>query len=87
MQVPDLILTDHRRFAAAALKNTGRAIQQCAFPFVNHRWMHAEPARQFRHGRLAIQRLQCHLGLNSGACCFPFDIFDLHRGEDQQTAN
>ncbi|CAN0601862.1 unnamed protein product, partial [Ectocarpus sp. 12 AP-2014] len=25
--------------------------------------------------------------LNSGACCFRFDIFDLLRGEDQQTAN
>ncbi|WP_211243764.1 hypothetical protein, partial [Paracoccus hibiscisoli] len=25
--------------------------------------------------------------LNSGACCFRFDIVDLLRNEDQQTAN
>jgi hypothetical protein len=44
---------------------------------IDHRRMHAEPARQFRHGPLAFQRLKCR---------FRFDIVDLPRDEDLQTA-
>jgi hypothetical protein len=77
MQIPDLILIDHRRLAATAFKDTGRAIEQRAFPLIDHRRMHAEPARQFRHGLLAFQRLKCR---------FRLDIVDLPRDEDQQTA-
>ncbi len=40
VQVPDLILIDHRRFAAAALKNARCAIQQRAFRLVDNRWIH-----------------------------------------------
>lgn len=63
MQIPDLILIDHRRLAATAFKDTGRAIEQRAFSLIDHRRMHAEPARQLRHGPLAFQHLKCHLRL------------------------
>lgn len=49
--------------------------------------MHAEPARQILHRRLAFQRLKPHLHFERRACCFRFDVFDLLRGKDQQTAN
>ena len=77
MQIPDLILIDHRRLAATAFKDTGRAIEQrvgpendsldrfliLSTPLIDHRRMHAELARKLRHGRLAFQRLKCHLRL------------------------
>jgi hypothetical protein len=63
VQVPDLVCSDHRCMAAAAFKDTGGALKQGAFPLVDHRRMHTEPARQFRHGLLTFQRLQGHLRL------------------------
>jgi hypothetical protein len=101
VQVPDLIFIDQRRLPAAAFKDTGRAIEQRTFPLIDYRPVNTEPARQLRHvvrayaAPLEPRSLQsppfsassATFALNSGACCFRFDIFHLLRGEDQQTAN
>jgi len=87
MQVPNLILVDDRRLAAAAPKDTRRPVQQCAF-----HWLiivECTPSRLAGSDTVAspFSASSATFALNPGACCFRFDIFDLLRGEDQQTAS
>lgn len=72
-----------KSMAPTAFEDTGRAIEQRALPVIDHRRVHTEPARQFRHGLLA---LSAPFVLNSGACCFRCYIANHPRDEDQQTA-
>jgi hypothetical protein len=58
--------------AAPAIKHPGGPFQQGSPPLMDYRRMHPEPARQFRHGLLAFQRLKCHLRLELGRVLLAF---------------
>ncbi|MFX0543499.1 hypothetical protein ACEWPM_017600 [Roseovarius sp. S4756] len=72
MQVPDQIFIYDRGIAATAFKDTGRAIQQRPFPLVDHRQMHAEPARQPDTVSSPFSASSATFALNSGGVLFSF---------------
>ena len=72
VQLLHLLLVDLRGLLTAALEHARGAFQQSLRLYVDHRWVNAEPARQFGYRLLALQRFQRHLRLELRRMLLPF---------------
>jgi len=61
VQLLHLLLVDLRVLLTAALEHARGAFQQSLRPYVDHRRVNSEPARQFGYRLLALQRLKSSL--------------------------
>lgn len=75
MQLFHLLLINSWRISATPLEHAGRALEQGAFPLVNHRRMNSEPARKLGSDLLALRGLKRDLRLELKRMLFAFQHF------------